>query len=104
MRKPFSQRSLAALTAVGITFGILAVPMGSVSAAPRSVGYVSYRTCAALNVAFPDGIAARANYLNRGDRIYGAPTVNGRLYQLNTHLDRDRDGISCEDITPDPVG
>ena len=104
MRKSLSQKSLAALTAAGIAFGILAVPMSSASAAPMLVGYVSYRTCAALNVAFPDGIAARANYLNRGGIIYGAPTVNGRLYQLNKHLDRDRDGISCEDTTPDPPG
>ncbi|RLT57539.1 MAG: hypothetical protein DWI70_02285 [Chloroflexi bacterium] len=64
-----------------------------------------YKNCAALNAVYEDGVAksVRASERNRGRAIYGTPDVNAGVYSRNSKLDRDKDGIACEDTTPDVV-
>jgi hypothetical protein len=45
---------------------------------------------------FDGGIAKSASSRNKGVRARKAPTVFASLYNLNSKLDRDRDGIVCE--------
>jgi hypothetical protein len=59
---------------------------------------VRYRNCAALNAVYKHGVAKP----KATDRVRGKPkpvtnlTVNLKTYTLNTHLDRDHDGVACE--------
>ena len=94
------RKATASLVAGGLLVAVLAVPSGSASAV--AVDRTRYRNCAALNVAYPDGVAksARTAARNRGRESYGTPIVNSGIYARNERLDRDRDGIVCENTTP----
>jgi len=94
------RKATAALVAGGLLVAVLAVPSGSASA--LGVDRTRYRNCAALNVAYADGVAksARTAARNRGRESYGTPVVNSGVYARNERLDRDRDGIVCENTTP----
>jgi Excalibur calcium-binding domain len=94
-----TRKVTAALVAGGLLIAVLAVPSGSASA--TGVDRTRYRNCAELNAEYVDGVAKSSNWRNRGRAIYGDPEVNRRVYSLNQKLDRDRDGIICEDTTPD---
>ena len=94
------RKATAALVAGGLLVAVLAVPSGSASA--LRADRTRYRNCAALNVAYADGVAksARTAAHNRGRQSYGTPVVNSGVYARNEQLDRDRDGIVCENTTP----
>lgn len=55
-----------------------------------------FANCAALNKVAPGGIAKSPTSTNKGGRTKLAPEVSAKGYQLNTKLDRDKDGIVCE--------
>jgi hypothetical protein len=55
-----------------------------------------HRNCASVWREFDGGIAKSASSRNKGVRARKAPTVFASLYNLNSKLDRDRDGIVCE--------
>ena len=88
----------AALVAGGLLVAVLAVPSGSASA--TAADRTRYRNCAALNVEYADGVAKSSNWRNRGRAIYGTLVVDRGVYTRNQRLDRDRDGIVCENTTP----
>ena len=97
------RKATASLVAGGLLVAVLAVPSGSASA--TAADRTRYRNCAALNAEYEDGVAksVRASERNRGRAIYGTPDVNAGVYSRNSKLDRDKDGIACEDTTPDVV-
>ena len=54
-----------------------------------------FKNCTALNKVYPGGVA-KGKYLineNRGSRL---PIVSSKIYKENKGLDRDKDGIACE--------
>ncbi|ALG83583.1 excalibur calcium-binding domain-containing protein [Gordonia phthalatica] len=70
------------------------VPVGAVDAAPAA----RYANCKALNGKYRHGVArpgARDSVKGRAKPVRTF-TVNRAVYQRNTHLDRDRDGVACE--------
>lgn len=56
----------------------------------------THRNCASVWREFDGGVAKSANSRNKGVAARKAPTVFASLYNLNSTLDRDRDGILCE--------
>lgn len=85
----------ASLAVVIAACAALAIPVASADAAPKPVRYGS---CEALNKVYRHGVARPG----AKDQVRGATkpvtnfTINLKVYQLNTRLDRDRDGIACE--------
>ena len=98
-----TRKITAALVAGGLLVAVLAAPSGSASA--LGVDRTRYKNCTELNAveAYEDGVAKSSSWRNRGRAIYGDPVVNRGVYTRNERLDRDRDGIMCEDTTPDIV-
>jgi hypothetical protein len=93
------RKATAALVAGGLLIAVLAAPSGSASA--LGVDRTRYKNCTELNVEYVDGVAKSSNWRNRGRAIYGDPVVNRGVYIRNERLDRDRDGIICEDTSID---
>ena len=67
----------------------------ALAAAPRS-----YANCTALHMAYPHGVTRTG----AKDKVKGKTrpatkfTVNTAVYNRNTRLDADRDGIACEKL------
>lgn len=57
---------------------------------------VKYKNCSALQKVYPQGVARSAKWVNKGGGIKLIPVINSKVYDLNTTLDRDKDGIACE--------
>ena len=93
-----TRKITAALVAGGLLIAVLAVPSSSASA--KGVDRTRYRNCTELNAEYVDGVAKSSRWRNRGRAIYGEPVVNRGVYTRNERLDRDRDGIICENTTP----
>jgi hypothetical protein len=95
------RKATAALVAGGLLVAALAVPSGSASAV--GVDRTRYKNCAELNAVdgYENGVAKSSRWRNRGRAIYGDPVVNRGVYTRNERLDRDRDGIICEDTSID---
>ena len=55
-----------------------------------------FANCAALNKVAPGGIAKSSLSINKGGIAKRTPEVSAKGYQLNVKLDRDKDGIACE--------
>ena len=55
-----------------------------------------FKNCTALNKVYPGGVAEGQYRINenRGTRI--PPKVSSKVYKENKGLDRDKDGIACE--------
>jgi len=55
-----------------------------------------FKNCSALNKVYPGGVAEKQYLINenRGTRI--PPKVSSKIYKENKGLDRDKDGIACE--------
>ncbi len=57
---------------------------------------VKYKNCTAMHAVYTHGVGKKG----ATDRSSGKPVttfkVNNALYQANTHLDRDKDGVACE--------
>lgn len=88
------KRALLALSTLALTVPMV-VGAGSTAAqaapAPRK-----YPNCTALNKVYPHGVARKgAKDKTTGKRVTTF-TVSDAVYKLNTHLDRDKDGIACE--------
>jgi hypothetical protein len=72
---------------------VLTGETAALAAAPRS-----YANCNALHAAYPHGVAK----IGAKDKVKGKTrpvtkfTVNTAVYNRNTRLDADRDGVACE--------
>ena len=86
------RRLFAALVAVP---SLLLVTAPAADAAPRPV---RYKNCAALNKVYKHGVGkpGARDKVSRGKAVTTF-TRSAKVYALNTHLDRDRDRIACEE-------
>ncbi len=82
------------LLAIVVAISFLAVPTASLGAP------TAYKNCAALNQAFPNGVAQTAKFKNLGKGPIATPKVDAKVYLANKKLDVDKDGIACEKIKP----
>lgn len=78
-----------------IVFGLLAVTSIPANAAP-AVLEKKFANCAALNQAYPGGVAKSKSVKNKGGTTRRTPTVSPKVYSENKSKDRDGDGIACE--------
>ena len=82
--------TLAAALAVG---GSVAITTG-----PADAAATRYKNCTALNKNYKHGVAKKG----ARDKVKGSTkpvtnfTVNTAVYNANTKLDRDKDGVACE--------
>ncbi|MEC2077502.1 excalibur calcium-binding domain-containing protein [Metabacillus fastidiosus] len=81
----------AIILSVSLILGISAVSPSSADAAAKS-----YKNCKALNKDYKGGVAKSSNVKNKGGKTKHSPHVSADLYNANTKLDRDGDGIACE--------
>lgn len=86
------------LLASGIAAGAPAQAATTATAAPAAVKYVHYANCKALNAKYKHGVGRKG----ARDHVKGKTKpvknfyVNTGLYNANTKLDRDKDGVACE--------
>ncbi|SCG51489.1 excalibur calcium-binding domain-containing protein [Micromonospora humi] len=82
--------ALALTLAIG---GGAAVAVGPAEAAAKK-----YKNCTALNKTYKHGVGKKG----AKDKVRGSTkpvanfTVSTTVYNKNTHLDRDKDGVACE--------
>ena len=60
-----------------------------------------FKNCTALNKEFPGGIAEKSTSVNKNkagvlQESKKVPKVSSKVYKENKSLDRDKDGIACE--------
>ena len=60
-----------------------------------------FKNCTALNSEYPGGVAEKANSVNKNKAgvlqdSKNSPKVSSKIYKENKGLDRDKDGIACE--------
>ncbi|GHJ17576.1 MULTISPECIES: excalibur calcium-binding domain-containing protein [unclassified Micromonospora] len=67
-------------------------------AGPAEAAAVKYQNCTALNKTYKHGVGKKG----AKDKVRGTTkpvtnfTVSTTVYNKNTHLDRDKDGVACE--------
>lgn len=54
-----------------------------------------FKNCTALNKVYPHGVAKK-RLKQTASGLTGKPFVNTKLYNKNSGLDRDKDGVACE--------
>lgn len=84
-----STRFLAGLTGLAIAAG--PVLIGAPAAAGRD-----YPNCKALNADYPHGVGKPGAVDSTSKKPVTTFTVNAAVYNANSGLDRDGDGIACE--------
>ena len=60
-----------------------------------------FKNCTALNKEYPGGVAEKATSVNKNkagalQESKNTPKVSSKIYKENKGLDRDKDGIACE--------
>jgi hypothetical protein len=60
-----------------------------------------FKNCTALNKEYPGGVAEKATSVNKNkagvpQESKAVPKVSSKIYKENKGLDRDKDGIACE--------
>lgn len=63
--------------------------------APRKPGPKHYQNCTALRHDYPGGVQL-PGATNKGGHLRRHATVNAEVYKANQRLDRDHDGLACE--------
>ena len=83
-------RRLLAVLLAGLA--VLVAPVQAQAAAPRV-----FRNCTAMHQVYKGGVARKGakDHRKSGHAKY-KPHVSNALYRANSRLDRDRDGIACE--------
>ncbi|WJY26239.1 MULTISPECIES: excalibur calcium-binding domain-containing protein [Sporosarcina] len=85
------KRTIAFISAAVLALGVALVPVQPADAAPAK-----FQNCKMLNKTYKGGVARDAKVRNKGGKTRYAPTVNAALYNANSKMDRDKDGIACE--------
>jgi hypothetical protein len=73
---------------------LVAVPImvGTASAStPRH-----FKNCTAVHHKYKHGIAKSWHAVHTADGLTGTPKVSRKLYNANSRVDRDKDGVACE--------
>jgi hypothetical protein len=55
----------------------------------------TFANCTQMHTVYRGGVAL-PGAVNRGGKIRYSPKVSRNLYQANSKMDRDKDGIACE--------
>ena len=60
-----------------------------------------FKNCTALNKVYPAGVAEKSTSVNKNkagvlQKSKKVPKVSSKIYKENKGLDRDKDGIACE--------
>ena len=60
-----------------------------------------FKNCTALNKEYPGGVAEKATSVNKNkagvlQESKNTPKASSKIYKENKGLDRDKDGIACE--------
>jgi hypothetical protein len=94
------------LFGAAVIAGALALgPAAAASAAPtggtvQTVRIVTYKTCTAMHKAYRNGVARAGVKYNKVSGVNRAfkykPYYSTALYNANSKLDRDKDGVACE--------
>ena len=74
---------------------VLVAPAAAQAKAP---GIVDYHNCKTMHVHYRGGVARpkAADHRKGGGHAKYKPFVNAALYKINISMDRDHDGIACE--------
>ncbi len=89
------KRTASLAVAALMSSGLVIAQPATANAAPKVKRYAN---CAALNRDAAHGVArpgARDKVRGRTKPVTNF-TLNLKVYKLNTHLDRDKDGVACE--------
>ena len=82
-----------------IIVAMIIVAVAGTALAPSAVSATkpkAYKNCAALNRAFPNGLARTQSAASAAVfNAFAAPTLDARAFRLNAALDVDRDGLAC---------
>lgn len=96
-------RALKMIPAVVLACGLLVGPAVAANAAPIHVDTLkvkSFANCTQLHGTYPGGVAkngVRFNKVSGKNRAFKVrPAFSTALYNANSKLDRDKDGIACE--------
>jgi hypothetical protein len=84
---------IRALAVAAVTGVVLTMGAAPAQAAPKPV---KYKNCTALQKHYKGGVAQAKGVQNKGGKTRYTPTVTKKVYDLNKHLDRDKDRIACE--------
>jgi hypothetical protein len=74
---------------------IVALPFGASAVADASTAKV-FKNCTAVHTKYKHGIAKSSYAASHATGLTGTPKVSRKLYKANKRLDRDRDGVACE--------
>jgi len=71
---------------------------GPAAAAPGAPAVHHFANCTDMHRVYKGGVAKRGAHDHRTDGGYAryAPHVSTRLYRANSSMDRDHDGVACE--------
>ena len=70
--------------------------VSSAGLAAPFVQATAYKNCTELRKTYPGGVAKSKYSTNQGGKIKKTPKVSAKVYAANKKMDRDGDGIACE--------
>jgi hypothetical protein len=56
----------------------------------------AFKNCTELRKTYPGGVAKSKSSTNQGGNTKKTPKVSAKIYAANKKMDRDGDGIACE--------
>lgn len=86
------------LTAVIAVTSAAVLTCGMAPAADAATKPIKYKNCAALNKVYKHGVGkpGAKDKVASGKKLVTTFTKSTKVYNLNKHLDRDKDKIACE--------
>jgi len=86
---------ITSLVSLVLGLAVVLVPAGAADAAATAH---HFRNCTDMHHTYKGGVARRGAHDHRsgGGHARYAPHVSTRLYRANSSMDRDHDGIACE--------
>lgn len=86
------KKSMVRIAGLSIAMSLLSAEPGISAAMPSKV----FKNCTELRKTYPGGVAKSKSSTNQGGKTKKKPTVNAKVYVSNKKMDRDGDGIACE--------
>jgi hypothetical protein len=87
-----TKKTIIRAAAVAIAMSLLSAQPGLSAAMPSK----AFKNCTELRKTYPGGVAKSKSSTNKGGKIKKKPAVNAKVYASNKQMDRDGDGIACE--------
>jgi hypothetical protein len=80
-----------------IAYTLVVVGTLTLSVAPSGAAAQKFKNCTAMHPKYPGGVARPGGHQKPGQpKLRKKPKVSAPLYNANSSLDRDKDGIACE--------